>query len=131
MSRKTVTFYVEEHPITGELIDDEISADFPAENVVCYDCRGEGTTYLGWAAKDQPAFTAEDFDYEGPDFVDDYFSGRYDGTCPACNGNKVVLEIVEKLISDKDKPLWEAYQEHLEMEHAHWAECEAERRMGA
>lgn len=73
--------------------DEEKEADFPAKWVICGDCQGEGTTYLGWAAKDQPAFTAEDFDYEGPDFYEDYMSGHYDRECPECHGQGKVLEI--------------------------------------
>lgn len=122
---KQVTFwYYNEENDTEE----EITVGFPAKNVVCYDCGGNGTTYLGWAARDQPAFTREDFDYEGPEFYEDYMEGKYDGMCPCCNGNKVVLEIQPEWISKDKKELWKAYCEHLECEAAHEAEVRAERR---
>lgn len=128
---KTVTFYVEEHPITGEDIDDcEFSFTFPAEYVVCYDCRGTGKTYLGWSASEQPAFTQEDFAYEGPDFQEDYFSGNYDKQCPECHGQRVVLEIEEKFFTEEQKAFYKLYQEHQQCIHDSWAESEAERRFG-
>jgi len=128
---KTVSFYIEEHPITGEVIDDdEFKVTFPAEFAVCPDCAGTGTTYLGWSAGEQPAFTAEDFAYEGPEFVEDYFSGAYDRQCPECKGQRVVLEVVEKFFTEEQKLFWKLYQEHLDGLHEMWAEMEAERRFG-
>ena len=127
---KQVTFYVEEHPTTFATIDDEMQVGFPAEYVVCGDCRGTGKTYLGWSAGDQPAFTQEDFAEEGPEFVEDYFSGSYDRQCPECKGENVVLEIVERLFTEEQKLFWKLYQDHLDEMHAYDAECEAERRFG-
>jgi hypothetical protein len=130
MENKTVRFYVEEDPITGEIVDTEIEYSFPAKFVVCYDCAGRGTTYLGWSAKEQPSFTREDFYLEGPDFEEDYFSGKYDSQCPGCKGQRVILEIEEDKIPARDIPMWEAYQNHLQAEYDYYRECEAERRMG-
>lgn len=104
---------------------DEVVADFPAEWEICGDCQGEGKTYLGWAAKDQPAFTAEDFAYEGPDFYEDYMSGAYDSTCPVCNGDGKVL-----ILKQGSGPLWDEYVEWVREEAHYQAICEAERRFG-
>ena len=45
------------------------------------------------AAKDQPAFTMSDMHEEGPDFYEDYMAGRYDKTCPGCNGSGKILVV--------------------------------------
>jgi hypothetical protein len=127
---KTVKFTIDEDPVTGEYIDDqEVVLELPASRQVCSCCRGTGTTYLGWHDYEQPAFTQEDFDYEGPDFQEDYMTGRYDRQCPECKGKNVVLEIDWDTLDEKD-PMIKAYMDHLEQEHYYDAEREAERRMG-
>lgn len=55
--------------------------------IVCPVCCGEGTTVN--PEIDSNGLTAEDF-AEDPDFADSYFSGVYDITCRACDGNRVV-----------------------------------------
>lgn len=111
--------------------DDEYEFSFPAKNIVCPCCDGTGSTYLGWHSSEQPAFTAEDFYEEGPDFYEDYMGGRYDRQCPECKGRNVIGEIVEKAIPKAHKPIWEAYCDHLRFEAEYAAEVAAERRMGA
>jgi hypothetical protein len=110
------------------------AVEFPAKWVICYDCQGEGTTYLGWASKDQPAFTQEDFAYEGGDFQEEYMEGRYDRQCPACkDGSGKVKEINEDVIK-ADSPLGallKQYHDKLKTDADHEAECAAEQRMGA
>jgi len=85
---KTIELYTEQ----GETFD----VDFPARQVKCSDCGGRGSTYLGWAARDQPAFTEEDMAREGPDFQQDYMRGAYDRQCPGCCGKRVVLEVLPR-----------------------------------
>jgi Zn finger protein HypA/HybF involved in hydrogenase expression len=126
MPVKKVKFYVEEHPVTKELIDEVIEVELPATREKCETCDGTGSTYLGWAAKDQPAFTDEDFAREGPDFKSEYVTGKWNQTCPECKGNKIVLMIGE----NPGCKLTEAYREDLQMEAEHQAEIDAERRMG-
>lgn len=110
----------------------EEKVSFPAKWEVCYDCDGRGSTYLGWTSSDQPAFTSEDFDREGPDFQEDYMKGRYDKTCPTCKGRTTVLVVVDRefipvtLLDDYNK-----WQEQLREEAEYQAVCAAERRMGA
>lgn len=118
--------------------DDEFSWAFPAKYRLCEDCGGKGTTYLGWAAKDQPAFS----NYGGRMIshevgeppceleYDDFKSGIYEKQCPACEGERVETVIDEDNIPEKDKPIWEAYLSDLECQHEMDAMYEAERRFG-
>lgn len=55
---------------------------------VCPTCQGQGTHVN--AAIDSQGLTAEDFEYAGPEFAEDYFSGVYDVTCAECGGRRVV-----------------------------------------
>tara|TARA_Y100000593_G_C4249652_1_gene306481 strand:+ start:231 stop:707 length:477 start_codon:yes stop_codon:yes gene_type:complete len=113
--------------------EDEGDVEFPAQWVICYDCNGNGTTYLGWASKDQPAFTREDFDYEGPDFYQDYMSGQYDAQCPGCRGSGKIKEIDEGAIKP-NTPLsfkLKQYLDDLDCQGQMNAVYAAERRMGA
>ena len=124
--------------ITVELWDEEegeeYTVDFPAHNVLCPECGGEGSTYLGWRSEDQPAYTQEDFD-DDPDFEEGYFGGAYDRPCPECKGLRVTLEVddpstwtpaqLEELL-----PHWERWQRQEDEEAAYRAEVRAERRFG-
>jgi hypothetical protein len=56
---------------------------------VCPVCDGEGKTVN--PNIDAHGLTREDFD-EDPDFAEDYMSGRYDITCAACNGLRVITK---------------------------------------
>lgn len=102
--------------------------EFPAKWVICYDCGGEGKScaYLG-------AFTAEDFAYEGPEFREDYMSGKYDKPCKPCEGSGKVKEIDESVIkADSSLGAYlKQYHEKLRGDAEYAAEVAAERRMGA
>lgn len=103
---------------------------FPAHYVVCHDCQGKGTTYLGWPASEQPAFTADDF-AEDPEFACDYMDGHYDRACPACDGERVVPEIDKAYFTPRDTEAFNSYVKWVRDEAAYQAMCAAERRMGA
>jgi hypothetical protein len=125
-----VKLAIEINPVTGEEVEgDELEVEFPSIMEQCPDCQGRGTTYLGWAAKDQPAFSEEEMGYD-PDFADDYARGNFDKTCPICKGARE-LEQVDWELMDENDPLVLAYKEQLEEEASYQAECDAERRMGA
>lgn len=109
---------------------DKFTIEFPAKREVCGCCDGKGTTYLGWSDSEQPAFTYEDFAEEGPDFYEDYMTGRYDRQCPECKGLRVIKVIEEKSVPEKLKPLYQAYRESLEADYYFDAISEAERRFG-
>ena len=111
---------------------EEFEAELPTKWEICGDCRGEGKTYLGWRAKDQPAFTAEDFDREGPDFREDYFSGRYDKDCPACSGTGKVLEVDEAACKASGKySEFVLYEQIQQSDREYERDCELERCYGA
>ena len=112
-------------------VSEGVEVDFPAEIVVCSDCDGRGSTYLGWISSEQPAFTREDFDREGDDFACDYMEGRYDKTCPTCRGKTTVLEVLEPPEGNSLRELWCLWQEQLQSAAECDAEMAAERRMGA
>jgi len=110
-----------------EINGEEEEVDLPTHLVTCGDCRGKGTTYLGWTAQEQPAFTQEDFHREGEEFTEDYFRGNYDRACQGCGGDGKVEEVNYNILTDAQK---EAYDEYMEDEAYYQAERAAERRMG-
>ncbi len=109
---------------------DEITVDFPTRWEICGDCQGEGTTYLGWAAADQPAFTREDFEDEGPDFMEEYIGGVYDKECPTCDGTGKVREIDEDVAESKYPVAFKAYLDDCKSEADYRAMVRAEQRFG-
>lgn len=70
---------------------DETTVALPAKWVICTHCNGQGksSAYLG-------AFTQQDMDDAGPEFVEDYMRGEYDRPCDDCNGLGRVLIADEK-----------------------------------
>ncbi len=64
--------------------DDGDETELPFKWEICPDCEGHGTSsaYLG-------AFTREDIDDAGEEFMDDYMSGRLDRACDHCSGGKI------------------------------------------
>lgn len=52
---------------------------------VCPDCKGSGTStaYLG-------AYTSDELDEAGPEFLEDVRAGNYDRACDLCGGLRVV-----------------------------------------
>lgn len=61
--------------------DDGSETVLPHRWVICSSCEGEGksSAYLG-------AFTRDQLDEEGPEFIEDYFAGHYDRACDRCGG---------------------------------------------
>ena len=103
-----------------------VDADFRIEVrtkfEVCSMCEGSGKVTN--PNIDAGGISQDDF-YDDPDFEEDYFSGRYDITCPHCNGKRVEAipqfpEWLNKVIDDFNA----ADAEHV-------AERCAELRMGA
>lgn len=77
--------------------DDDSETELPFKWEICGACSGHGSSsaYLG-------AFTREDLDDEGPEFVEDYFAGRYDRSCEHCDGAGKV-KVVDPARTPKDK----------------------------
>lgn len=109
---------------------DELVVDFPTIWAICSDCSGDGTTYLGWKSRDQPAFTCEDFAEEGPEFVEDYMNGVYDRDCPSCNGTGKVREIDEDAAQSKYPKAFKAYCNDLDAKAHYDSMVRAEQRFG-
>lgn len=114
MKIKPILLYDDENPDGREL---------PTKLVICESCEGKGTSsaYLG-------AFTRDDFEEEGPEFVEDYLSGAYDRACDECRGTGRVCVVDADAMSAEDRA---AYQEQREDDYADQAMRAAELRMGA
>jgi hypothetical protein len=111
--------------IYGERRERRVS--FPAEWVICDECRGEGksSAYLG-------AYTMDEMDEAGPEFEEDYFAGRYDRTCECCKGSgKLKVIDYDRVRGRLQEAYLRAYQEQEREERAYQRICAAERRMGA
>ena len=103
--------------------DDEI--ELPTKWSVCPVCKGKGSHVN--PSIDCDGIPAEQF-HDDPDFERDYFDGVYDVTCYRCNGRTTVKVVDwDRLTPEQAR----AYEFQLRQEAEHWAECEAERRMGA
>lgn len=89
---------------------------------VCPDCKGKGssTAYLG-------AYTADDLDEAGPEFLEDVRAGNYDRPCDACEGLRVI-EVPDTLrMSGAEREAWNTEQIEAARDAA---EAAAERRVG-
>ena len=97
----------------------------PSVNVVCWNCRGNGTTV-------NPAIDGNGLSdteaHREPEFIADYMSGVYDVPCGTCNGERVMLQPDVESLSAMDREIYNCYEDELA---ATWIESEGERRMGA
>ena len=66
------------------LLHDSRENDRRDRKIVCPMCDGSGTQTLHGEA-----FTASDFDEQGPEFFEDYMGGTYDHPCDHCKGRRV------------------------------------------
>lgn len=76
----------------------EIVVDLPAHYEICSHCQGRGqsSAHLG-------AFTRDEMDEQGPEFIDDYMTGAYDRPCEHCENGKVLIIDEERCASDLHK----------------------------
>lgn len=103
-----------EHPDHDEPIE------LPARWVICGQCDGHGmsSAYLG-------AFTREDIEDQGPEFMEEYMNGGYDRPCETCKGTgKIRIIDEDRCTSELER---KGLAHHLESQ-AIEAESEAERR---
>lgn len=105
---------------TDDSPDEPTRLPYRFEICSCCDGHGRSSAYLG-------AFTRDDLDQEGPEFIETYMSGGYDRACEPCDGTgKVQVADYARMTPDQVKA-WEA---QCEDDDAIDAEREAERRMG-
>lgn len=89
---------------------------------ICGHCSGEGmsSAYLG-------AFTWDELNEKGEEFIEDYFAGNYDRGCDCCEGSGKIAVVNYDRLSDDQKKRWD---EKCEAEWEIEAERRAEKRMG-
>jgi hypothetical protein len=105
---------------------EEITVRLPSEIVVCGRCGGRGV-HDAW----EGGMTASEMDEQGPEFFDDYMAGHYDKICTECHGRNV-QEVVDEDALEKNNPeLFEIWCDYQQQMYDHWAEVQAEQRMGA
>lgn len=108
----------------GHIITDDQGepVELPSKWAICHACSGHGASsaYLG-------AYTRDEMDQQGPDFLEDYMAGVYDRTCDDCDGSgKVQVPDFARMTAEQKRLL----EEHERFEDEFAAEAEAERRMG-
>jgi len=106
---------------TGEVME------FPAKYEVCSTCQGKGTHVD--PGVDCCGLTSEDFS-DDPDFREDYISGTYDVQCYECKGERVVPEIDEEHLSDRQKEVLKQWRHKEEADYRYARESAHERAMG-
>ena len=105
---------LDEGRMTALILDeDENEVWIPFEYEVCDLCGGKGTMVN--PNIDRNGLTAEDFDEQGPEFMDDYFGGVYDQQCARCEGRKVMPVPITKsgqaAVLQIEKDRYERYAE--------------------
>lgn len=91
--------------------DDEQPIKLPMERIVCPTCRGEGKIVN--PAIDGHGIPADDECWDDDDFREGYFGGRYDITCPECDGRNVI-DIVDEEALYTDPELFERWRKASE-----------------
>lgn len=107
--------------LTVIYLEDGTEKKLPTKWCICGQCKGEGksSAYLG-------AYTHEEMDQQGEEFIEDYFAGNYDRICERCNGAGKVQEVDFEIISPEDLALFERQSWELRQERAaHQAEIRA------
>lgn len=77
--------------------------------IVCPDCDGKGTTWLGRPAHDAIVFTGDEWNEMDYEERDDWMGGFYDGICPECNGKNVVDEVNRDHTSPEVLKAWDEW----------------------
>lgn len=97
----------------------------PTRFEVCPSCQGRGksSAYLG-------AFSPDELYEEGPEFIEDYFSGFYDRECETCRGLRVI-EMIDRETAEQVCPdLLHEHDEEAAIDAELRAIERAERRFG-
>ena len=100
---------------------DGIEISLPLKWEICGGCNGNG-------AANHTAYTWEEMEEKGEDFIEDYLAGRYDRCCEACGGSGKVKAVDRERTSPE---LLELLDESIREERAHRREVAMELAMGA
>ena len=97
----------------GHSLKGGVPLPMPCVNALCTMCDGDG--HVVNPSIDAGGLSDDDF-YADPEFYDDYMGGRYDVTCPECNGQRVIgaLDDNGRLSEDQREAL--EYIERVERE---------------
>jgi hypothetical protein len=108
--------------------DDYVDCELSAIWEICDECQGNGKSSR-YLEHDGGGWTMSEFCEDFPDQEDqeDYFAGRYDRTCAACNGSGKVLVVDEDQLDEKTL---NAYRASRRAEEAYRREEAYTRRMG-
>jgi len=101
---------------------------YPAKNIVCPRCDGEGTHTN--PSIDGNGLTQSDIDeamHDDPEFLDNYFGGVYDVMCHECDGKRVILAVDYDAMTEEQEA---QYNSDLDEERSWEAEHQAELRAG-
>jgi hypothetical protein len=102
---------------------------FPSKVVVCPSCDGSGSTLI--PGMRGHAYTSDQLDELGDEFVEAMMGGDYDMVCDECHGLRVSATPIISGLSFKDHERLTQHCEELDQEYAMRREQEAEQRMGA
>lgn len=104
----------------------EITVTIAVRYKICETCEGRGSHVN--PGIDEHGLSRDDFDEQGPEFEEDYFSGVYDVRCYDCDGERAVA-IPDERIEPPHKVAryWQAVHDTYHM----YDEEDAERRVGA
>lgn len=113
--------------IVNEMTVESDKITLPAVFVVCERCRGRGV-------HDHPAFAngfTRDDEFVDDDFIESYMRGDYDVRCEECGGKRVTPEVVVEALTEKQRVIWDRYEQWGQAMAELRAAERAERRMGA
>lgn len=84
-------------------LEDGSEITLPTRWEICGCCEGSGksSAYLG-------AFTRDDMDEAGQEFMDDYMAGHYDRACDPCGGTGKVPVVDRAKLTPEYKVEWDA-----------------------
>lgn len=112
----------------GDEEDDDVVFDFPMKKEICAGCDGEGQIPFG----QHMSFTSSEFNetFDDEESRHNYFSGRYDKTCPDCKGEKIIKSVDTERFKTETPDLYKIYKQAVRECRQSNAESLAEFRMG-
>lgn len=106
----------------------EIARGIRTTKIVCPCCEGTGTTWHGWHSDEACTFSQDEWMELDYDDRMGYMEGRYDKTCPECNGQNVIDVLDETYSSSEAVESWNDWRQDA---YESAAVARMERAMGA